>query len=646
MIRFLQTPGKAKKFVLSGILLVICVAMVWYLVPSGNTSASASGGGNDVLATVGDTNVTYTDVQQLAQGRPLNPFMFQQAVDYLVKNDAMVSEARRLGLSVSDEELRDELHHGQFGQAIYPDGKYIGYEQYSDLVRSRFSMPVETFENLLKNQLLTQKLESMVTGAAAVTPGEVLGEFVKQNQKVKLDYAVITPALVQKQINPSEAELKAYYQIHSAEFTNSIPEKRKARYVVVDLAKLIAQTPVSNSQLVSYYDQHKEDYRQQEEVKASHILVKVEPGPDGKVDPKADAAAKAKAEGLLKQLKAGANFAELAKKESDDKGSAINGGSLGFFQRGQMVPEFEKTAFSLQPGQMSDLVKTQYGYHIIRVDDRHTAGIPPLAQVKDKIEPVLKQQNAQQQAEQLSSQIESEARSQSLDAAAAKHGLEVVTADWFSRSDSLPGVGASREFMDAAFSAQEKSAPQSVPTNSGYVIFQLTGIKPPATPAFEEAKDRVLSEFKAERSQQLLTQKTQELSDRARALHDLKKAAKESNADFKSSDWLGQNGQAPELGSMTGSPSVAFSMKVGDISGPLNTGANGVVIQVTDRQEPPSSDLAKSEDQIRDTLLRKKQQDMYQLYLAGLTQRLEKEGKIKKYQERINDYTRRLSFGG
>ena len=645
MIRFLQTPGKTKKFVLSSVLVVICVAMVWYLVPSGNSTASADTS-NDVLATVGDRKVTYGDVQLLAQGRPMNPFMMQQAVDYLIKNDAMMMEADRLGLRVSDEELRDELHHGQFGQTIYPDGKYIGYDQYTNFIQSRFNMSVPAFENLLKEQLLTQKLEAMVSSAAAVTPDEIQREFVKQNEKVKLDYAVITPAQIEKDIKPTDAELKAYYDSRKAEFVNSIPEKRKARYVVIDLAKLAAQNPVTDSQLVSYYDQHKEDFRQQEEVKASHILVKTEAGPDGKVDPKVDAAAKAKAEGILKQLKAGGNFADLAKKESDDKGSAINGGSLGFFQRGQMVPEFEKAAFSLQPGQMSDLVKSQYGYHIIRVDDKHSAGIPPFEQVKDKIEPILKQQQAQQQAEALSSAVENEARTQSLDAAAAKHGLEVVTTDWFGRGDSLPGIGPSRDFMDAAFSAADKAPPQSVPTDHGYVIFQLAGIKPPATPTFEEAKDRVTSQFKAERSQQLLTQKTQELSDRARALHDLKKAAKEQNADFKSSDWVGQQGQAPELGSMTGSPSVAFSMKIGEISGPLNTGANGVVLAVTDRQEPPASDLAKSEDQIRETLLRKKQQDLYQLYTAGLTQRLEKEGKIKKNQERINDYTRRLTFGG
>src|SRR5579859_1770176 len=141
MIRFLQTPGKTKKFVLSAILLVICVAMVWYLVPSGNTTASADTN-NDVLATVGDRKVTFADVQLLAQGRPLNPFMMQQAVDYLIKNNAMMMEADRLGLRVSDEELRDELHHGQFGQTIYPGGKYIGYDQYTNFIQSRFNMSV------------------------------------------------------------------------------------------------------------------------------------------------------------------------------------------------------------------------------------------------------------------------------------------------------------------------------------------------------------------------------------------------------------------------------------------------------------------------------------------------------------------------
>ena len=310
-----------------------------------------------------------------------------------------------------------------------------------------------------------------------------------------------------------------------------------------------------------------------------------------------------------------------------------------------MVPEFEKVAFSLAPGQMSDLVKTQFGYHIIRVDEKHEAGIPPLEQLKAKIEPVLKQQKVQALAEALSRQVESEAGSQGLDAAAAKHGLQVITTDWFSRSDALPGVGNAREFMEAVFTAPEKSPPQSVATAQAYVIFQLAGVKPPATPTFEEIKDKVATQFKAERARQLLAQKTQELSDRAHAQHDLKKAAKELSADLKTSDWLGQTSQAPELGNMQGPAAVAFSLKPGEISGPLMAGPNGVVLSVTDRQEPPPGDLAKSEDQIRETLLRKKQQEMFQLYLAGISQRLEKEGKIKRNQERINEYAQRLALG-
>jgi len=291
------------------------------------------------------------------------------------------------------------------------------------------------------------------------------------------------------------------------------------------------------------------------------------------------------------------------------------------------------------------LVKTQFGYHIIRVDEKHEAGVPAMEQVRDKIEPVLKQQKVQAQAESLARQVESDARSQSLDAAAAKHGLQVITTDWFSRNDALPGIGSARDFMDAVFTAAEKSPPQSVATAQGYVIFQLGGVKPPATPSFEEIKDRLVSQFKAERARQLLTQKTQELSDRAHAQHDIKKAAKELGADLKSSDWLGQTSQAPELGNMQGPAAVAFSMKAGEISGPLMAGPNGVVLSVTERQEPAASDLAKSEDQIHETLLRTKQQEMFQLYLTGVSQRLQKEGKIKRNQERINEYAQRLSLG-
>ena len=649
MIRFLQSPGKVKKYLLGGLLVFISITMLLYLIPQGGSNIT---GQPNILARVGDDNITIEDVArraeefQRSQGRQIPPAMMPQLVDYMITDRAQLLQAQRLGLRVSDAELKDELQHGPLSTYIFPDGKFVGQEKYQNFVTQQLQSSVEHFEEQERNYILQRKLTALVTSNISVTPADIEREYQRQNLKVKLQYAVVSLADLSKQITVTEPEIKAYYQSHKSQYENSVPEKRKAKYAVIDVGKLAAGEQISPSELLSYYNQHKSEFQQQEEIKASHILVKTEPGPDGKVSAAADAAAHKKAEDILKKLRAGANFEELAKKESDDKASAINGGSLGFFQRGSMVPEFEKAAFSLNKGQISDLVKTQYGYHIIRVDDKHQAGMPSIEQVKEKIEPFLKQQKAQREAEALANSVQSEAGSQGLDAAAAKHALPVVTSDWFARGDSLPGLGTAPEFMQAIFSAQEKSPPQSVGTQLGYVIFQVTGVKPPATPTFDEIRSQVESQFKTEKAAGMLEQKAAQISDRARALHDLKKAAKEVGAEVKTSDWLGAQSQAPDLGNMGGPASVAFAMKPGEISAPLFQGRNAAVLMVTDRQEAPAGDVVKTQDQIRDQLLRTKRQEALELYLAGMVKRLEKEGKIRKNQQQIDAYTRRSTLGG
>jgi len=649
MIRFLQSPGKVKKYLLGGLLVFISITMLLYLIPQGGSNIT---GQPNILARVGDDNITIEDVArraeefQRSQGRQIPPAMMPQLVDYMITDRAQLLQAQRLGLRVSDAELKDELQHGPLSTYIFPDGKFVGQEKYQNFVTQQLQSSVEHFEEQERNYILQRKLTALVTSNISVTPADIEREYQRQNLKVKLQYAVVSLADLSKQITVSEPEIKAYYQSHKSQYENSVPEKRKAKYAVIDVGKLAAGEQISPSELLSYYNQHKSEFQQQEEIKASHILIKTEAGPDGKVSAAADAAARKKAEDILKKLRAGANFEELAKKESDDKASAINGGSLGFFQRGSMVPEFEKAAFSLNKGQISDLVKTQYGYHIIRVDDKHQAGMPSIEQVKEKIEPFLKQQKAQREAEALANSVQSEAGSQGLDAAAAKHALPVVTSDWFARGDSLPGLGTAPEFMQAIFSAQEKSPPQSVGTQLGYVVFQVTGVKPPATPTFAEIRSQVESQFKTEKAAGMLEQKAAQISDRARALHDLKKAAKEVGAEVKTSDWLGAQSQAPDLGNMGGPASVAFAMKPGEISAPLFQGRTAAVLMVTDRQEAPAGDVVKTQDQIRDQLLRTKRQEALELYLAGMVKRLEKEGKIRKNQQQIDAYTRRSTLGG
>ena len=243
-----------------------------------------------------------------------------------------------------------------------------------------------------------------------------------------------------KQIKPKEAELKAFYERNKATYNNSIPEKRKVQYVVLDTAKIEAGVSVSHEDLQAYYDQHRDDYRVPEQVNVSHILIKTPlPGPDGKVDPKGVEEARKKAEDVLKQLKAGGNFAELAKKYSEDPGSGKNGGSLGWIGKGRTVPEFEQTAFSLAKGATSGLVQSSYGFHIIRLDDKQAAHVKPLDEVKDQIEGSIKQQKAAQAAANQVNALLAQARSAGLDKAAAAKGLNVISTDFVSRTDTLAG---------------------------------------------------------------------------------------------------------------------------------------------------------------------------------------------------------------
>jgi peptidyl-prolyl cis-trans isomerase D len=659
MIRFLQTEGPFKKIVLSGLLLLICAAMVIAFIP-GNLGNDLMGTpGKGVAAKVDGQDITIEEVKDTARGMlqqqgaqlganaaMLLPFFAQRAADQLVDRQALVSEAQHLGFKATPQEIKDELQHGRYSEIFFPGGTFIGEAEYEGLLQQH-NLTTTSFEDSVGKEILISKLQALITGSASVSEAAIRQEFDKQNTKVKFEYAVLKQDDIKKGLHPTTEELKAFYDSHQKNYANSVPEKRKVKYAMIDLSKIENGVQVTHDELSSYYNQHRDQYRVAEQAKVSHILIKAPlPGPDGKVDGKGVAEAQRRAEDLLKQLKAGAKFEELAKKYSEDPGSAKEGGSLGWIGKGRTVPEFEKAAFSLPIGQMSDLVKSSYGFHIIRVDDRQDAHMKTLEEVRDQIEPILKQQKAQQIAQRQAEELLQQAKTQGLDAAASAKGVPEVTSDFFSRKDMVPGLGPSPQFMDAVFTTAEKSPPEMAPTSQGFAVFDLLAVKPQSTPTFEEIRSRVEEEFKNERSNVLLSQKTQELSDRAETEHDLKKAAKELGATVKNSEFVAPDGQVPDIGSMTGQAAAAFSMKPGDISGPINSGANGVVIAVTDVQAPSEADFAAKRDQIRDSLLQSKEQELFALFVTNLRDQMEKSGKIKINQEEMKTLTQTRSESG
>src|ERR1035438_702099 len=274
MIRQLQNAGPTLKIILGALLVIICASMAITLIPGGIGSSLGIGAPPaGVLATIGDQTVTVPEVQreakamirqQFPRGGPqasmLLPYFASQAAQQLINEKALVAEAHRMGLRVSDDELRDELQHGQLGSMLFPDGKFVGQEEYENFVQ-RNDLTVPQFEGMEKDYILVRKLRALVSSSAFISDAEVRDEFDHRNTKVKFEYAVFTQADILKELHPTEEELKAYYERNKATYNNTIPEQRQIKYVVVDSAKVAATTTVTDQDLQSYYNQHREEFQ-------------------------------------------------------------------------------------------------------------------------------------------------------------------------------------------------------------------------------------------------------------------------------------------------------------------------------------------------------------------------------------------------
>jgi peptidyl-prolyl cis-trans isomerase D len=520
--------------------------------------------------------------------------------------------------------VRRFLHTGIWGQTLFPGGNYIGDAQYAEFVSQQFNLTRDKFENEVKKEIEENRLRALITGGVTISDSEVRDSYRQQGTKIKFDYAVLNSDDVLKQINPTDAELEAYFKKNAAKYANSVAEARKIEYFAFTDSNLPQGAPqVTDAEIQQYYTQHQKDYQVDDQVKVRHILIRV----DG-TDPKADAAAKAKAQSILDQLHHGGNFADLAKKNSDDPGSKDSGGELGFLKHGATVPEFDQAAFSLQPGQISGLVKSKFGYHIIQVEEKQTAHTRPLSEVKPTIQALLTRQKEGQQEQAFAQQLAGEAQKNGLAATATAHHLELVTTDFLSQASVVPGLPDGSKLLAEAFTAKKGAAPQVSTTGEGYAIFQVEDIQPAHAPTFADYKSHILDDYRQEQLPQLLARKTNELANLAKT-EDLAKAAKAAGATLKSSDLVGRDAQVPEIGALASVAPQLFDLSVGQLSAPITTGHSGIVAKIVDKQEPTGDEIAKNFDQTRETLLEQRREEMFAVFISTLQQKYEKEGRIR-----------------
>jgi peptidyl-prolyl cis-trans isomerase D len=644
MIRFLQRDNRLTKALFVVIIAAASVSMVVYLIP-GLTGQSASGAdtfaviyphwysrffsSGEVVSQQRVSQIARQEVQQRNPQYADNPmimnFFAQQVGQQLVQQQVLLAEADRLGIGATNDDVRQYLQTGPTGEAIFPNGKFIGDQQYAALISSRLNMSVPDFEDNIKRQIVIRRLEALVTAGVSVSDKEVRDNYRKDNIKVKFDYAVLSGDDLRKTINPSDGDLEAFFKKNAARFATAVPEQRKITYFAFTPEQLPGGVPQpSQQEIQQYYTAHQSEYSVPEQARARHILIKVAPGADAKTD----AAAKAKADGLLKQIQGGANFADLAKKDSDDPGSKDSGGELGFAQRGRMVPEFDNAIFTQKIGD-TKIVKSQFGYHVVQVEERQQAHAQTINEVLPTIQATLVREKLSQGEENYARTLAAEAMKNGLDKTAAAHHLELVTTPPIDPKGTISSLPDGSQLVSKAFQAKQGDPAQYAPTGEGYAIFQVTGVSPAHAPTFADWKSHVLDDYRDEKLPALLTEKTKELADKAQSTNDLAKAAKEVGATVKNSDLVGQTGQVPELGQVGQVAPQLFDLAVGVISGPINAGRTGVVAKLVDKQEPSADDIQKNFDQSRDQMLEQRRNEAFEMFASNVSNDYKKHNRIR-----------------
>ena len=624
--------------ILFGVIIgMLALSMLLYLVPQGPDSAATP---TDVVAKVGDQSITLQDInQRLSEIRQSNPIPRQleglyanQILKQLVFQKEVEYEAKRLGITVSDQERADRIR--QILPTAFNGDTFVGNEAYSQQVQQRFQLTVPAFEDLIRSSMIEEKFHKLLTDGVSVSPSEIQQEFRFQNEKIKLDYAAANPESLADKINPDENEIKAYYEKNKTKF--QIPEKRVVRYGLLDLNQLKASIPVTDDELKAIYQQNIQQYEVPDRVHAEHILLTTVGKTDAEV-----AEVKKQAEDILAQArKKGVNFEELAKKYSEDPGSKTKGGDLGWLVHGQTVPEFDKAAFSTPKGEISDLVKTQYGFHIIKVLDKESAHTKPFDEVKDSIRTPYLLQKVDQQAASLADQMSSQIRQSNkttLAELAQKYHLTLGETRPLAPNDPVLELGNSQDIKDEIVRLRPNELSTPIRTDRGYVVLSLAQTLPAHPGTLDEVRDKIISELRVAKSEQLAQSKVDDLVKRVKAGEKFDAASKALNLDPKTSDLIARNASIPGLGSAKQIAS-AFSLKTGEVGGSVHMGSSWVAYQVADKVAPNPADFEAQKQKITDSLLQSKRNMAFDAFRISLEDRLKQEGKLKLMPDKLRGF--------
>jgi len=609
-------------------LAIVVVAFVALYIPDFMRNQAADGSSPyGVVATVEGRDITVArfrrayqqqlNVYRNAYGGQMNEDLLRQMgidqriVQQLIEEEAAIAEAGRQGIKASDAEVQARI----LALPVFQEnGHFIGNDRYRQIL-SMQNPPIDPheFEEDVRRSIMVEKLQGALTDWITIADKDVDAEFNRRNEKVKLAVVSFPADKFKDAVSVTDAEIASHFESNKDQYR--IPEKRKIKYALVDLQGIQQRTAVTQQDIQRYYDDNKQTYSTPEKLQASHILLKTE-GKD-------DTAVKKQAEDVLAQLKGGADFAALAKKMSEDEVSAKKGGDLGPFAPGDMVPEFEKAAAALKPGELSDLVKSQFGYHIIKGGEKIPATTRTLEEVRAQIEDSIKFERAQKEAQRIANELAGKLpKPEDLDTVAKARGLTVNESGFFSREEGMiTGLGVAPAVAQRAFEMKTGEVSEALRTAQGFVFITVTGTQESRLPTLEEVKSRVRDALQKTKGVEAARQKASSIAGQLKT-GDFTAGAKAAGLESKNTELVIRGTALPDVGISPAVDAAAFALPEGGVSDPVVTDNGAVIVKVLEKKSPTPDEIAKGRDSVKSQLLNQQKQRFFGSYMTKARERM------------------------
>ncbi len=581
----------------------------------------------DVLAQVGDQEITVGEFQTLYR-RQLQSYQVQsggeitadllrsmgidrQLLQQVIDEYAALQEAARLGVTVSDAEVREAIVSLP---AFQQDGEFIGEAAYLQMLRMQ-QPPVSPaeFEENVRRSLMLQRLQAAITDWITVSDDDVEREHVRRNERVRLSAVSFRADDFREGLEATDDDVSALFEQNANDYL--VPEKRRLRFVLIDVPALKASFTPSEADVQGYYDNNLDRYTEAVDLRVSHILLRTQDAELAEVQ--------AQAESIVAEARGGADFAELARRYSEDEGTREAGGDLGPIARGQMVPEFEGAAFALEQDEISDPVTSMFGVHVIKATEKTGGTTRTLDEVRDGIVDLLQQESADARAaalaEAMSLEIEQAA---DLDAAATRRGLEVQESGFAALGEPILGLGFSSEVTTQAFQLAEGEVAGPIPTPTGPAFATVTGIQAPYVPPLEEVETRVRDDVIRRKAFVLAQERADAVAAALQEADDFGAAAEAEELAVNESGLIARGAVVPGVGVNAQVEAVAFSLTPGETSEPVLTGNSAVIVHVHEREDADRADLLANREQLRSEMILERQNQFYTAYMENAKARI------------------------